>query len=91
MEVLLQTFFCNIPGAQSWISLIKNKSGIEIGGCPSGIFSVKKFLPIILLSILFDGVNFSNKTIGKARLLQQGNNYHYDGKTGFQFILKDKN
>jgi len=82
-------FSAKIPGAQSWISLIKDKSGIEIGG-PSGIFSDKNFLPIYPFIKSLDGVNFSNKTIWEGQL-EQGNNYHYDCKTGFQFIVEGTN
>jgi ubiquinone/menaquinone biosynthesis C-methylase UbiE len=93
-NIILWKFYCklfsaNIPNVQSWISLIKNKSGIEIGG-PSGIFSVKKFLPIYPSIKSLDGVNFSNKTIWEGQL-KQGNNYNYDGKTGFQFIAEGTN
>ncbi|MDP4283957.1 MAG: methyltransferase domain-containing protein [Bacteroidota bacterium] len=69
-----------------WISLIKDKSGLEIGG-PSGIFSPNNYLPLYSFVRSLDGVNFSNKTIWEGNL-EQGNNYVYNGKTGFQFIAE---
>ncbi len=91
LNIILWKLYCklfavNIPSAESWITLIKNKSGIEIGG-PSGIFSAKNFMPLYPFVKSLDGVNFSDKTIWEGEL-QQGNNYHYDGKTGFQFVAE---
>ncbi|HXR84042.1 MAG TPA: methyltransferase domain-containing protein [Hanamia sp.] len=91
LNIILWKLYCklftvNIPRAESWITLIKNKSGIEIGG-PSRIFSTKNFLPLYPFVKSLDGVNFSDKTIWEGEL-QQGNNYHYEGKTGFQFIAE---
>ena len=91
LNIILWKLYCKvasvkIPNTEVWTSLIRNKSGIEIGG-PSGIFSAKNFLPIYPFINALDGVNFSNKTIWEGKL-QQGNNYHYYGKTGFQFIAE---
>lgn len=90
-NVILWKFYCKlfnatIPDLQSWISLVENKWGIEIGG-PSGIFSAKNFLPLYPFIKSLDGVNFSNQTIWEGKL-DQGQNYLYAGKTGFQFIAE---
>ncbi len=91
LNIILWKLYCKlvtakIPKSKSWISLIKNKSGIEIGG-PSGIFASKNFLPLYPFLQSLDGVNFSDKTIWEGKL-SQGNNYNYEGKTGFQFIAE---
>lgn len=78
-----------IPHSDSWITLVKDKSGLEIGG-PSGIFSKNNYLPIYPFVKSLDGVNFSNKTIWEGEI-EQGNNYLYDGKKGFQFIAEGTN
>jgi len=93
-NIILWKFYCKffsakIPGAQSWISLIKNKSGLEIGG-PSGIFSAKNFLPIYPCIKSLDGVNFSNKTIWEDEI-EKGNNFYYGEKKGFQYISEGTN
>lgn len=91
LNIIIWKFYCKlfnitIPNLESWISLVKNKSGIEIGG-PSGIFSAKNFLPLYPSLKSLDGVNFSTQTIWEGQL-HQGEHYHYDGKTGFQFIAE---
>jgi len=93
-NIILWKFYCKlfnatIPNVQSWISFVKNKSGIEIGG-PSGIFSAKNFLPLYSSLKSLDGVNFSNQTIWEGKLYP-GENYPYDGRTGFQFIGEGTN
>lgn len=94
LNVIIWKAYCKIfngkiPGSTSWINLIKNKSGLEIGG-PSGIFSGNNYLPVYPFVKSLDGVNFSNKTIWEGEI-EQGNNYLYDGKKGFQFIAEGTN
>ena len=94
LRVIIWKAYCKIfngkiPHSDSWISLVKDKSGLEIGG-PSGIFSKKNYLPIYPFIKSLDGVNFSNKTIWEGEI-EQGNNYLYDGKKGFQFIAEGTN
>jgi SAM-dependent methyltransferase len=79
-------FNSQIPNLGSWIALVKDKSGLEIGG-PSGIFSKNNYLPIYPFVKSLDGVNFSNKTIWEGEI-EQGSNYLYDGKKGFQYIAE---
>lgn len=91
LNIILWKFYCKlvnakIPDSALWISLINNKAGIEIGG-PSGIFSANNFLPLYPFVKSLDGVNFSHQTIWEGRL-EEGKNYHYDGKKGFQFIAE---
>lgn len=93
-NVIIWKAYCKIfnkkiPDSNSWISLIKNKSGLEIGG-PSGIFPSNNYLPIYPFVQSLDGVNFSNKTIWEGEI-EQGKNYVYDGKKGFQFIAEGTN
>lgn len=94
LNVIIWKAYCKIfngeiPHSESWITLVKNKSGLEIGG-PSGIFSKNNYLPIYPFVKSLDGVNFSNKTIWEGEI-EQGNNYLYDGKKGFQFIAEGTN
>lgn len=91
VNVLIWKIYCKIfdskiPDTKSWISLIENKKGLEIGG-PSGIFSSNNYFPVYPFVKLLDGVNFSNKTIWEGNI-EQGNNYIYGGKIGFQFIAE---
>ncbi len=88
-KVYCKIFNGKIPHSASWITLVKDKSGLEIGG-PSGIFSKRNYLPIYPFVKSLDGVNFSNKTIWEGEI-EQGNNYLYDGKKGFQFIAEGTN
>ena len=94
LNVIIWKAYCKIfngkiPYSASWITLVKDKSGLEIGG-PSGIFSKNNYLPIYPFIKSLDGVNFSNKTIWEGEI-EQGNNYLYDGKKGFQFIAEGTN
>lgn len=82
-------FNFKIPSLKSWVSLVKDKSGLEIGG-PSGIFSANNYLPIYPYVGSLDGVNFSNKTIWEGEI-EEGNYYLYDQKKGFQFIAEGSN
>jgi ubiquinone/menaquinone biosynthesis C-methylase UbiE len=75
-----------IRNFNDWKQLVKNKSGIEIGG-PSGIFSKNHFLPIYPYLKSLDGVNFSSQTLWEGEI-EQGNNYKFGGKTGYQFIAE---
>ncbi len=89
MNVIIWKAYCKIFNgkiayADSWINLIKDKQGLEIGG-PSGIFSEKNYLPVYPYVKSLDGVNFSNKTIWEGEI-EQGTNYQFDGKKGFQYI-----
>src|SRR5665647_495871 len=91
IKVILWKSYCKlfnarIPDSASWISFIENKSGLEIGG-PSGIFSSNNYLPLYQKVGSLDGVNFSNNTIWEGQI-KSGNNYKYDGKSGFQFIAE---
>lgn len=88
-KIYCKIFNAKIPEAKLWISLIKNKSGLEIGG-PSGIFTSANYLPIYPFLKSLDGVNFSNKTIWEGDI-EQGSNFIYEGKRGFQFITEGTN
>jgi SAM-dependent methyltransferase len=85
-KMFSKTFKEKIPHLDSWTTLVKNKSGLEIGG-PSGIFSKDNYLSLYPFIKSLDGVNFSNETIWEGEL-EQGNNYLYDGKRGFQYIAE---
>jgi len=94
INVIIWKMYCTlfnskIPNLKSWVSLIKDKSGLEIGG-PSGIFSANNYLSIYPYVRSLDEVNFSNKTIWEGQL-EKGNHYSYDHKTGFQFIAGGTN
>lgn len=94
INVIIWKMYCKlfnskIPGLRSWVSLIKNKSGLEIGG-PSGIFTANNYLPIYPYVSSLDGVNFSSETIWEGEI-EEGNYYRYGQKTGFQFIAEGTN
>jgi len=88
-KVYCKIFNIKIPKTKLWIPLIKNKSGLEIGG-PSGIFASRNYLPIYPSVKSLDGVNFSNSTLWEGSI-EQGNNFMYGGKKGFQFISEGTN
>lgn len=78
-----------IPELAQWLEFTENKNGVEIGG-PSGLFSKNNYLPVYPGLKNLDGVNFSNNTIWEGSL-QEGYNYDFDGKKGFQFIAEATN
>lgn len=65
-------------------SKFSGKKGLEVGG-PSSLFSVKGYFPVYLFANRIDGVNFSDNTAWEGTI-QEGENYHYHNKTGYQFI-----
>lgn len=72
-------------------ALIKNKSGLEIGG-PSAIFSEKGMLPLYPIVKELDNCNFSSNTIWEGNL-KAGRTFEYDKNhsMGLQFILDTTN
>lgn len=77
-----------VPDYNLFISHIRDKRGIEIGG-PSNLF--KKQLPVYQSIKSLDGVNYSNQTIWEGSI-QAGYNFNYIGKKrGFQFISDTTN
>lgn len=94
LNVIVWKAYCKIfngkiPHSDSWITLVKDKAGLEIGG-PSGIFSKNNYLPVYPFVHSLDGVNFSDKTIWEGKI-EQGNNYRYGSKKGFQYIAEGTN
>ncbi|MEO8770792.1 MAG: methyltransferase domain-containing protein [Ferruginibacter sp.] len=67
-----------------YLSALHGLNGLEVGG-PSPIFTVNGFLPIYKEINNLDGCNFSNNTVWEGSI-QEGKNYHYGNKTGFQII-----
>ncbi|MES1219188.1 MAG: class I SAM-dependent methyltransferase [Bacteroidota bacterium] len=67
-----------------YCGLFRNKKGLEIGG-PSALFSLKGYFPVYLFANGIDGVNYSNQTAWEGNI-NEGKNYHYYNKTGYQFI-----
>lgn len=67
--------------------LVKNKSGLEIGG-PSSLFSGKGLLPVYSHVKSLDNCNFSSQTIWEGRI-KEGYNFKYDENKsyGYQYIL----
>jgi ubiquinone/menaquinone biosynthesis C-methylase UbiE len=86
---LWKIFNWKIPNSHQWINLVKDKAGLEIGG-PSGIFFKHNYLPAYPLVKSLDGVNFSNNTIWEGKI-EQGNNFMYGGRKGFQYIAEGTN
>ena len=69
---------------QLYTSLLKDKSGLEIGG-PSPTFTSKGFLPIYDYIKKLDGCNFSTNTLWEGNI-SEGNTYKYGTKKGYQII-----
>lgn len=74
-----------MPEYLLYLSFIKNKNGIEIGG-PSPIF--KTMIPIYQTANRIDGVNFADNTIWEGQI-KEGETYGYiKGKKGRQYIAE---
>lgn len=72
-----------VPNAGVYLSHIKNKNGIEIGG-PSSLFKYR--LPVYNNLQNLDGVNFSGATVWEGSI-KEGKTYNFfKNKTGTQFI-----
>ncbi len=72
-------------------TLIRNKSGLEIGG-PSAVFSEKGILPLYPIVKELDNCNFSVNTIWEGNL-KTGRTFEYDKdhSSGMQFIIDTTN
>jgi ubiquinone/menaquinone biosynthesis C-methylase UbiE len=68
----------------NWARRLEKRKGLEIGG-PSSLFSLKGYFPVYLYAGAIDGVNFSTETLWEGSL-QEGNNYRWHRKTGYQYI-----
>lgn len=85
IEKIIRAYFPKrMNNYKSYISVLRNKSGLEIGG-PSHTFTLKGFLPIYHYIKGLDGCNFSNITHWEGNITE-GNNYKYGSKTGYQII-----
>jgi len=73
----------------NYCRMFAGKKGLEIGG-PSSLFSLKGYFPVYLFAKQVDGVNYSNETSWEGRI-EEGHNYHYHTKTGYQFIREATN
>lgn len=78
-----------IKNAQQFLWPLKDKKGLEIGG-PSPSLSHKGFLPVYDVLTSLDGCNFGAETVWEGRL-EEGPNYRWGKKTGFQFINDGSN
>lgn len=67
-----------------YLSSLKHKNGIEIGG-PSSVFSSAGFLPVYTVIDGLDGCNFSSNTVWEGSITE-GYNFKYENKTGYQYI-----
>lgn len=76
----------HLKNKNKYIDLVKNSSGIEIGG-PSPTFTKKGLLPIYDSISNLDGCNFSNNTVWEGELVAE-NGYLFSNKKtkGVQFI-----
>ena len=70
-------------------NLIINKSGFEVGGPSTLLFSKKGVLPLYPYVKSLDNCNFSKQTIWDG-LIEEGNTFKYDEnrKNGYQYILE---
>jgi SAM-dependent methyltransferase len=85
LEQLFRKYFPKrMNNYRKYISALKDKSGLEIGG-PSFAFTSKGFLPVYDHIKNLDGCNFSSSTIWEGNI-SEGHNYKYGDKKGFQII-----
>ena len=87
LEAILSLRFVGkmIPDHTVYEAVLKNKSGVEIGG-PSNIF--KTTLPIYKRIKNLDGVNFSTRTVWEGKLQAGGDFNYFKNKKGLQFVLE---
>lgn len=88
-KIKCKVFQIKIPHLKDWQVPFVNRKGIEIGG-PSAIFNVNGYLPLYSLVANIDGVNFSTSTVWEGDL-SEGENYHFEGRKGHQFISEGGN
>ena len=88
-KIFCKVFRIKIPDFRKWQEHFLNKHGIEIGG-PSGMFNANGYLPLYTVVEKIDGVNFSNSTVWEGSL-NEGYNYKYHDKTGYQYIAEGSN
>lgn len=85
IEKIIRAYFPKrMKNYRSFVSVLKNRSGLEIGG-PSQTFASKGFLPIYDQIDGLDGCNFSSNTHWEGKI-SEGSTYKYGKKTGFQII-----
>lgn len=73
-----------MKGYKAYITALRNKSGIEIGG-PSPTFTSKGFLPLYDVIKSLDGCNFSTNTLWEGNITE-GNTYQFGKRKGRQII-----
>ena len=74
-----------LPGHEVYTSLVKGKTGLEIGGPTLWLFRYK--IPIYQSAAGLDGVNYSTNTIWEGDIGAKAGRYaYYKGKAGRQFI-----
>ena len=73
-----------IQNANQFLTPLKGKNGLEIGG-PSPSLSHQGFLPVYDVLKALDGCNFGAQTVWEGNLAE-GNNYSWGNKKGYQFI-----
>ena len=82
----LKSYLINpVENKKKYISSIKNKIGLEIGG-PSTIFEIE--LPVYKYAKRVDIVNFQNKTTWESDLKAGLNNKYHKGRVGMQYIAE---
>ncbi|OGW76067.1 MAG: hypothetical protein A2Z72_01710 [Omnitrophica bacterium RBG_13_46_9] len=77
----------NIDNYGIYISRLKNKNGLEIGG-PSNIFRENDILPVYPFIANLDDYSFNRPVEHRGRLLREGFTYEYSKykKKGYQYI-----
>ena len=86
--IFIKNINFKIHNRDEYISHIKNKTGLEIGG-PSTVF--KGALPLYQHALTIDGVNFSDDTVWEGEITS-GQNYNYfANKRGRQFVADATN
>ena len=83
-KIYRRIFLWRSPNYQQIISLLKDKTGLEVGG-PSSVFGT--YLPVYPFIKHLDGCNFSTTTIWEGDI-KEGLFFNYGSGTGYQYILE---
>jgi SAM-dependent methyltransferase len=84
-RILKSNLISPVEDKKKYISSIKDKIGLEIGG-PSTIFEIE--LPVYKYAKRVDMVNFQNETTWESNLKPGFNNKYHNGKVGVQYIAE---
>lgn len=88
IKIIYSKFAANkIDNFSELKKVVKNKSGIEIGG-PSWIFRDYSIMPIYRLVHSLDGCNYSKNTLWEKNISEDKTYRFYKDKIGYQYITE---